>query len=235
MEDKEQNYKENGDTPNLVGQHLVHFVGLGHLGTVIVFALDHYREVLVDKLVTAVGNQRFVVGTEHFVTVTGLEIVNHAKRFFVHGNFDFVAFHKFDCMEQRIFNTLSLEGNANVVDKVSNACFAEHRRAFALFLALVVRLVHKFLKTGFLKCGDFDNGHTQTAFQFGSVDFVALLFHRVHHVESDYHRNVDFHYLRCEVQVTFQVGCVNNVDYAVGLFVQNVVTGNDFFRGVGTE
>ena len=95
-------------------------------------------------------------------------------------------------MEQRIFNALSLEGNANVVDKVSNACFTEHRRAFALFLALVVRLVHKFLKTGFLKCGDFDNRYTQTAFQFGSVDFVALLFHRVHHVEGDDHRDIQF-------------------------------------------
>ena len=110
--------------------------------------------------------------------------------------------------------------------------FFENGRAFTSLLALVVGFVHKFFKTRFFKRGNLYDGNTEFFLEFAVVDLVARLLHRVHHVERDNHGNVDFHDLRGKVEVSFEVGRVYDVDDAIRLFVEYVVTGDNLFGGV---
>ena len=68
--------------------------------------------------------------------------------------------------------------------------------------------------------------------QFLQVDGVAVLVHQVHHVDSDDHGQTYFDQLGGEVQVAFQIGAVDDVQDHVGLFVDQVFTGDSFFQRV---
>ena len=108
----------------------------------------------------------------------------------------------------------------------------ENGFALTFFVGRVVRAFHKFIKPFFFQRGNGYDGNADFLFKAFRVDFIALFFDLVHHVERDDHRHVDFHKLSCQIQVTFKVCRVDDIDDAVGLFVKNEVSGNDFFGRV---
>lgn len=79
------------------------------------------------------------------------------------------------------------------------------------------------------------DGNAEALFKLFRVDFVARFVYGVHHVQSDYDGNVYFEYLSSEIEVAFEVGRVDDVDYAVGFFVENVVSCDYFFRSVRSK
>ena len=68
--------------------------------------------------------------------------------------------------------------------------------------------------------------------QFLKVDGVAVLVDKVHHVDGDDHGQTYFDQLGGEVQIAFQIGAVDDVQDHVGLFVDQVFTGDSFFQRV---
>ena len=180
MEDAEQDNDKDGNTPNLVSEHLIRLVGLAHLELILVLALHNRREVLGNILVSAVGNKRLEVGAERVVGKSFLKLVDHVHGFFVHAHFYFVAFYKLDCVEKRIFDVLTFKCDSYVVDKVGNRSVGKHAGAGARNRAFGISPVHKLFKSGLLQCGNLDDGNAQTFFELLLVDFVAVLLCRVH-------------------------------------------------------
>ena len=215
-----------------MGEYFIRFVGLAHLELIVVLALHNRREVFGNVFVSCVGDQRFEVGAKRIVGERLFELVDHMHGFFVHTHFYLVALDEFDRVEKRVLDVLTAERDSHVFDKVRNRSVGKYAYAGALYVAFSVRLVHEFFKTGLLERGDLDDGNAEAFLEFFLVDLIAVLLYRVHHVERDDHRNVDFHNLSCQIQVTLEVGCVDDVDDAVGLFVEYVISRDDFLGGV---
>ena len=65
------------------------------------------------------------------------------------------------------------------------------------------------------------------------VDPVTVLADQIHHVEGDDHRNADLHELGREIQVSLDVGSVDDVQDDIGLLIDEVVSGDDLLKRVG--
>ncbi len=52
-----------------------------------------------------------------------------------------------------------------------------------------------------------------------NLDRSAVLTHFIHHIQRQNHRNVHFHKLQRQIEVSFDIGCVHNIDDPVRFFV----------------
>ena len=96
-------------------------------------------------------------------------------------------------------------------------------------------VTHQFLHPLVSGGGNGNHRNLQNFFHFINQDGTAVLFHLVHHIESQHHGHVQLHKLHGEVQVAFQVGGIHNVDNGTGFLFQNEFTGNDFLTGIGRQ
>ena len=202
MEDKEQNHEEYGNTPNLVRKHLIRLVRSGSFEFFFVFAGYDRREVLGYVFISRVRNQRLEIVAENIVVERLFERADHSDRFFMHFHFDLVVFDKFNGVEQRVCDVLTFERDFYVADNVRKRRILQNGNAYALFLALVISLIHKFFKTFFFESGNLYDGYAEFVFKGFFVDFIACFFNGVDHVESDDHRNVYFEKLSGKIKVT---------------------------------
>ena len=93
-------------------------------------------------------------------------------------------------------------------------------------------MVHQLANT-LVACGaNGDNGHAQQALEQIDVHGAAVGRHLVHHVERDDHGAVELHKLQRQVQVTFDVGGVDDVDDGVGMLIQDKLAAYDLFARV---
>ena len=67
------------------------------------------------------------------------------------------------------------------------------------------------------------------------VDLVAVLLYNVHHVDRCNDRNTKFNKLSGEVKVTLKVGSVDDVEYCVGAFANQIISCNYLFKSVGRK
>ena len=95
--------------------------------------------------------------------------------------------------------------------------------------------LHQFIDTLIFHRTDGNNGDTQFFGHFLHVDSTAIVTHFVHHVQRQYHGDMHFDKLQCQVQVSFNICCINDIDDTVGFFIQNKVPCYDFFRCIGTD
>ena len=65
------------------------------------------------------------------------------------------------------------------------------------------------------------------------VDFVAVFAHQVDHVDRDHHRDSQLHQLSGEIEVPLDVGAVHDVDDGVGLFGDQIASGDHLLQRVG--
>ncbi len=150
----------------------------------------------------------------------------------MHARLDLVHFRKFYGMEERIFHLLPFERDRDVADEVGDRRIFEQRFALSALFGNFDRAVHEFFDPRALQSGYGDDGQPRLLFERFRVDAVAVLFHGVHHVERDDHGHVDFHELRRQIEVTLEVGRVDDVDDAIGLFVEDIIARNNFFGRV---
>ena len=190
------------------------------------------RIVFGNIFITAISDDRLEVVTENVVVKSGLKFFDHLRRVRMGRYFQFVHFSQFYGMEKRVFNADMLQSDTAVADKVHQSGALQYRHAIAGFSARRIGSLHQFVKAFFFQSGDGHDGHADLFFKTCRVDLIAAFFYLVHHVERDHERYVDLHQLGGEIQVSFQIGRVDYIDDAIGFFVQNKVTRNDFFGRV---
>ena len=129
MEDAEQDYEEDRNTPDFVSEDSVRFVRLGHLELFFAFVRERGSKMLGNVLVSRVRNERLEVGPENVVGERLFELVHHTDGFFVHFHFDFVALDEFYRVEKRIFDLndmqqLSVQRQKNSAKRACNTLLA---------------------------------------------------------------------------------------------------------------
>ena len=91
------------------------------------------------------------------------------------------------------------------------------------------QLIHALIFGG----GDRDHGHAEHGFHFIDLEGTAVAGDFVHHIQGNYHRRLHLQQLHGKIEVTFDVGGVDDVDDGFGLLVQNKIPGNQLFTGIG--
>ena len=133
-----------------------------------------------------------------------------------------------------------------VLDQVSNAVDAAMQRAAVRTVGRtkvqatgalaeprhVQGVVHQLADALVAGSANGDNGHAHQALEQVDVYGAAVGGHLVHHVERDDHGAVELHELQCQVQVTLDVGGVNDVDDGVRALVEDDLTAHDLFACV---
>ena len=133
-----------------------------------------------------------------------------------------------------------------VLDKVGDAVNAAMQRAAVRTIGRaevqatgalaeprhVQGMIHQLANTLVAGSANGNNRHAQQALEQVDVHGAAVGRHLVHHVERDDHRTVKLHELQCQVQVTLDVGGVNDVDDGVRALVKDELTAHDLFACV---
>ena len=86
---------------------------------------------------------------------------------------------------------------------------------------------------GTLQGRDLYNLAAQLAGKLFYIDLIAVLLHDVHHIDGNDDRDAKLGQLGGQVQVTLQVGTINDVQDGIGALAQQIITGYYFFQGVG--
>ena len=86
-----------------------------------------------------------------------------------------------------------------------------------------------------LQGGDLDGLAAQLVGQLLQVDLVAVLADEVDHVDSHDNGDAELDQLGGQVEVTLDVGAVDDVQDGVGLLIDEVAAGNDLLQRVGRQ
>ena len=92
-----------------------------------------------------------------------------------------------------------------------------------------------FLDAGALQGGNLHHLAAQLTGQFRDVDPVAALAHDINHVDGNDHRDAQLGQLSGQVQVTLQVGAVDDVQDGIRTLCDQVVTRHHFLQRVGGQ
>ena len=94
------------------------------------------------------------------------------------------------------------------------------------------RFLGGFRDAGPLQSGNLDDPAADPFGKLLRVDFVAVLFHDVHHVDCQDHRNAELDKLCGEVEVALEVRAVHDVQDRIRTFVDQIISGDDFLQRV---
>ena len=92
-----------------------------------------------------------------------------------------------------------------------------------------------FLDAGSLQRGNLHNLAAQFLFQFIDMDLITGFFNQIHHIDSHDHRNAKLHDLCGQIQVTLDIGTVNDIDDSIGSFMDQIVSGYYFLKCIGRK
>ena len=92
-----------------------------------------------------------------------------------------------------------------------------------------------FLKAIVFESRDFDNRTSHLAGEGVQIEFVPILANDIHHIDGDHHGNAQFHQLGSQIQISFGIGTVHDVQNGIGTFSQKIVSCNHFLQRVGGE
>ena len=101
-----------------------------------------------------------------------------------------------------------------------------------LFAGKGNRFVHRLLTAGVADGGCGDDGTAEKFSQLFEVDFISASGQVIEHIKGDNDRDAEFSELSGQVQIPFDICGIDDVDYDVRLFGDEVVAGNDLFKRV---
>ena len=94
---------------------------------------------------------------------------------------------------------------------------------------------YKAVKTLAGSCTYWNDGNAKLLRQRLAVDTVAVFLHLVHHIECDDHRPLKLQQLDRQIQISFKVCGVNDVDYCVRLFGEDVLPCHTLLHAEGRQ
>ena len=97
------------------------------------------------------------------------------------------------------------------------------------------RLIQKLRHALALRGADRHHRDTQTPAQLPHINGTAVGVHLVHHIQSQHHGHPQLQKLQRQVEVALNVGGVNDIDNAIGLFIENKIPGDNLLLGIGPQ
>ena len=189
------------------GDEVVSFIGNDTFG-IIIQRVFHSRDDCFHLFGKRHGLQDLFISFEELdrVPVTEFEIDTAVKRFF-DLTYCFSDFSSQDFRYDRSFSGLS-----------------GLNRQFRCLQAVLI-----------FKRADFNDFTMQFPAQGVNVDPVAVLADQIHHVDGDDDGHAQLEQLCGQIQVTFNVGTVHNIEDGIGLLVDQIVSGDHFLQGIGGQ
>ena len=90
------------------------------------------------------------------------------------------------------------------------------------------QLIHALVLCG----GDRNDRHPQHVLHGVDIYRAAVGIDLIHHVEGNNHRHIHFQQLHRQIQIALDIGRIDDIDDAVGLFLQHKVPRYQFFTGI---
>ena len=94
---------------------------------------------------------------------------------------------------------------------------------------------HEEIRIRIFECGNFHHGHAHALFKRLDVELIPVLFEDVRHIQRHDQRNIHFHELRREIEISFEVGRVHDIDDAIRPFVEDEISRDDLFGRIGRK
>ena len=91
-------------------------------------------------------------------------------------------------------------------------------------------LVCGFCDSCSLQSGNSNNFTAKFLFQLINMYCITVFLNDIHHVDCHDDRNPKFQNLCCKIQVTFNIGTINDIDDRIRFFLKNVISCNYFFK-----
>ena len=109
-----------------------------------------------------------------------------------------------------------------------------HRNGLAV-LRSIDRCLGSLHDARALQCGDLNDLAAELTGQLRRIDSVAVLLDDIHHINGEDDRDTKLGKLCRQVQVTLEVGTVDDVEDGVGTLINQVVSRDDFLQRVGGQ
>ena len=231
---QEHDYCEDRQTQPTVGNDLIDLIGCGQ--TALVLFLETILNNGSNVLVTLIGDNAFCIIVQFFFR-SGNVLFNMClvgiRHFQLFQNL-FIPFEDLDCIPSLLFlRNVMQEFFFNVCNGMFyRAAKGVLRNSRFHFLCCSNGFIGSFLNTGALQCGNFNNLASQFLGKLVNADLVAALADNVHHVDGNNDRNAQFNELCGQIEVTLQVCTINDVQDCIRAFLNQIVSGNDFFQCV---
>ncbi len=103
-----------------------------------------------------------------------------------------------------------------------------------LFLVLghMDSVFYKLINTRISSRRNWHNRNTKHSFHLVHIDCSTVGCNLVHHIKSDNHRYIHFNELHRQIQITFDISSINNINQSLRLLVQNKISRNKFFATI---
>ena len=137
------------------------------------------------------------------------------------GIFGMVLNEVFDTVDTSVDSAAVSGFSAEVVDK-----------GFFLIMSDMDSVFKELIDAFIFSSGDRDDRNAEEVFEGINIDTAAIGGKLVHHIECDYHRNIHFEELHGEVEVTFDIGNIDDIDDSVRFFVQDEISSDDLLAGI---
>ena len=229
---------ENGQGQNPVRDNPVNFIGQGqsvlfllpghrpghHIADVSVALIRHNGLSIVIQLPFAVPDVFFQMGQQLLVQI----------QFIAH---PLVPFEQLDGVPAQIIaGNLALDGFFNVGQGMLHAA-AEYMGH--IHMGVMPCQFHRFpgglLAAQALQGADFQTGAAQSPAQFIQIQSVPVFPHQIDHIHGHHHRMAQLDQLGGQVEVTLNVGAVDDVQNGVWMLIDQIAPGHHFLRGVGRQ
>ena len=228
---QEHDNRENRQSQETVCYNAVDFIGNRQTGLTFDNCIAHQ---LADVIITLVGNnafgiiiQRFLAGCNDFFNLSLLALAQAQSI----SNF-LITF-------KQLYQQPAFANTMNLI-----ACFAGNCSQSILNLTAEAHIFRCSTADSFncffgsltgsftLQCGGFHNLAAKLGSQLSGINLIAVLADDINHVQSNSYRITHLHNLSSQVQVTFDVRAVNQIQYAVNIILQQIVTGNNLLQSV---
>ncbi len=230
---QEHDYCKNRQTQEPVGNDLIDLIRCGHAN---LFLLQAVLNNGSNINIPFIGDNAFCIIVHFFFgrfniafnvgqsALVNLELFQNL----------FIPFKYLDCIPSLLFFRHAVQGS---FFDVCNGMFYTAaklvlRNHCLLLLCNFNCLFRSFLDTSTLQCRNFYNLAAQFFCKLCGANLVAALPNDVHHVDGYNNRNAQFYQLCGQVQISFQVCTINDVQNRIRTFIDQIISGNDFFQCV---
>ena len=233
---KEHYNRKNGDRSPAVSDDLIYLVGIGKLSCILFLVARLDDGCYVD--VTLIGDDAFCVVVKllfgsfdvgvYVFEIIGLD-VQSAKDLLVmlEDLYRIPALLLFGHIVQNVL----LDVSDRMLDSAGEGV---HRDGLGV-LCGIDRSGCGFGNAGSLECRDLNDLAAELSGQLFDVDNVAVFANYIHHVDGDDYGDAQLGELSGQVQISLQVGAVDDVQYRIGTLTEEVIASNDLLKRIGRE
>ena len=80
---------------------------------------------------------------------------------------------------------------------------------------------------------DLNDRAAELLFKRGDIDLIAAFAHHIHHVDRNNHRDAHFEQLSGQIEIAFKVGAIDDVQDGIRVLLDQEITCDNLFKGVG--